>query len=86
MDSHWGIPDLHGNAGNVDRWVRIKSEVLVPTSGRGVAEQRAGVRRDVHFLPRIDVLEAEEGVRLYVVRSAPAGLGAHARLLGCLGP
>lgn len=29
MDSHWGIPDLHGNAGNVDRWVRIKSEVLV---------------------------------------------------------
>ncbi|MFF2401713.1 spore photoproduct lyase family protein [Streptomyces goshikiensis] len=29
VDSHWGIPDLHGNAGNVDRWVRIKSEVLV---------------------------------------------------------
>ncbi|MGW6819410.1 spore photoproduct lyase family protein [Streptomyces sp. NPDC055005] len=27
--SHWGIPDLHGNAGNVDRWVRIKSETLV---------------------------------------------------------
>ncbi|RSS62743.1 spore photoproduct lyase family protein [Streptomyces sp. WAC07061] len=27
--SHWGIPDLHGNAGNVDRWVRIKREVLV---------------------------------------------------------
>ncbi|MFI5639535.1 spore photoproduct lyase family protein [Streptomyces goshikiensis] len=29
VDSHWAIPDLHGNAGNVDRWVRIKSEVLV---------------------------------------------------------
>ncbi|MEU3902604.1 spore photoproduct lyase family protein [Streptomyces goshikiensis] len=29
VDSHWGIPDLHGNAGNVDRWVRVKSEVLV---------------------------------------------------------
>ncbi|MFE2923955.1 spore photoproduct lyase family protein [Streptomyces goshikiensis] len=29
VDSHWRIPDLHGNAGNVDRWVRIKSEVLV---------------------------------------------------------
>ncbi|MER5779664.1 spore photoproduct lyase family protein [Streptomyces sp. NPDC002039] len=27
--SHWGIPELHGNAGNVDRWVRIKSETLV---------------------------------------------------------
>ncbi|AZM87130.1 spore photoproduct lyase family protein [Streptomyces sp. W1SF4] len=27
--SHWAIPDLHGNAGNVDRWVRIKREVLV---------------------------------------------------------
>ncbi|MFD3775297.1 spore photoproduct lyase family protein [Streptomyces sp. NPDC058612] len=29
VDSHWRIPDLHGNEGNVDRWVRIKSEVLV---------------------------------------------------------
>ncbi|MER5863419.1 spore photoproduct lyase family protein [Kitasatospora sp. NPDC002040] len=27
--SHWGIPDLHGNEGNVERWARIKSEVLV---------------------------------------------------------
>ncbi|MFJ9074594.1 spore photoproduct lyase family protein [Streptomyces sp. NPDC102278] len=27
--SHWGIPDLHGNEGNVDRWVRVKSETLV---------------------------------------------------------
>ncbi|MFD9374308.1 spore photoproduct lyase family protein [Streptomyces sp. NPDC059999] len=27
--SHWGIPELHGNEGNVDRWVRIKSETLV---------------------------------------------------------
>ncbi|MFH7598744.1 spore photoproduct lyase family protein [Streptomyces racemochromogenes] len=29
VPSHWGIPDLHGNAGNIDRWVRTKSEVLV---------------------------------------------------------
>ncbi|MFK0221118.1 spore photoproduct lyase family protein [Streptomyces vinaceus] len=29
VDSHWRIPDLHGNAGNLERWVRIKSEVLV---------------------------------------------------------
>ncbi|MGI5447740.1 spore photoproduct lyase family protein [Streptomyces sp. CA-243310] len=29
VTSHWGIPELHGNEGNVDRWVRIKSETLV---------------------------------------------------------
>ncbi|MFC9946476.1 spore photoproduct lyase family protein [Streptomyces pratensis] len=29
VDSHWRIPELHGNRGNVDRWVRIKSTVLV---------------------------------------------------------
>ncbi|MFJ8045965.1 spore photoproduct lyase family protein [Kitasatospora sp. NPDC096147] len=27
--SHWNIPHLHGNAGNVERWARIKSEDLV---------------------------------------------------------
>ncbi|WP_405428509.1 spore photoproduct lyase family protein [Streptomyces erythrochromogenes] len=29
VDSHWRIPDLHGNEGNVDRWVRIKTQTLV---------------------------------------------------------
>ncbi|MFG2926271.1 spore photoproduct lyase family protein [Streptomyces sp. NPDC048305] len=29
VDSHWRIPDLHGNRGSVERWVRIKSTVLV---------------------------------------------------------
>ena len=29
VDSHWQIPDLHGNAGNVERWVRVKTETLV---------------------------------------------------------
>ncbi len=29
MPSHWQIPELHGNAGNVDRWVRVKEETLV---------------------------------------------------------
>jgi spore photoproduct lyase family protein len=29
VDSHWKIEQLHGNAGNVDRWVRVKSEDLV---------------------------------------------------------
>ena len=27
--SHWQIPDLHGNEGNVERWARVKSETLV---------------------------------------------------------
>ncbi|MFI0235335.1 spore photoproduct lyase family protein [Streptomyces sp. NPDC016845] len=27
--SHWRIPALHGNDGNIDRWVRIKTETLV---------------------------------------------------------
>ncbi|MFE5190616.1 spore photoproduct lyase family protein [Streptomyces sp. NPDC056628] len=27
--SHWRIPGLHGNEGNIDRWVRVKGETLV---------------------------------------------------------
>ena len=29
VGSHWQIPELHGNAGNVERWVRVKTETLV---------------------------------------------------------
>jgi hypothetical protein len=29
VPTHWQIPELHGNAGNVDRWVRVKTETLV---------------------------------------------------------
>jgi spore photoproduct lyase family protein len=29
VPSHWQIPDLHGNEGNVERWVRVKTETLV---------------------------------------------------------
>ncbi|MGY1778809.1 spore photoproduct lyase family protein [Geodermatophilus sp. SYSU D01036] len=29
VPSHWRIPELHGNEGNVDRWVRVKTETLV---------------------------------------------------------
>ncbi|MFF8293394.1 spore photoproduct lyase family protein [Streptomyces sp. NPDC016309] len=29
VDSHWRIPELHGNRGNAERWVRIKRTVLV---------------------------------------------------------
>jgi hypothetical protein len=27
--SHWQIPELNGNEGNVERWVRVKTETLV---------------------------------------------------------
>lgn len=29
VDSHWGIPGLHGNEGNVRRWIRVKGETLI---------------------------------------------------------
>ena len=29
VDSHWQIDELHANAGNVERWLRVKSEDLV---------------------------------------------------------
>ncbi|MFG2264442.1 spore photoproduct lyase family protein [Streptomyces sp. NPDC048720] len=29
VDSHWRIPQLHGDEGNVGRWVRVKGETLV---------------------------------------------------------
>ncbi|WP_079159224.1 spore photoproduct lyase family protein [Streptomyces sp. SAT1] len=29
VDSHWRIPHLHGNEGNVERWVRVKTETLI---------------------------------------------------------
>ncbi|MFF1867321.1 spore photoproduct lyase family protein [Kitasatospora herbaricolor] len=29
VPSHWQIPHLHGNEGNVARWARVKSEVVV---------------------------------------------------------
>jgi hypothetical protein len=27
--SHWQIDRLHGNAGNIDRWIRVKTEDLL---------------------------------------------------------
>lgn len=29
VESHWRIAELHGNAGNVERWIRVKTEDLV---------------------------------------------------------
>lgn len=36
VPSHWQIPGLHGNAGNVADWLRIKREVLVLGTLKGV--------------------------------------------------
>ncbi|CAM5389504.1 Spore photoproduct lyase [Streptomyces alboniger] len=29
VENHWRIPELHGNDGNIGRWVRVKTETLV---------------------------------------------------------
>ncbi|MER5966430.1 spore photoproduct lyase family protein [Streptomyces sp. NPDC002057] len=46
VDSHWAIPDLHGNAGNVDRWVRIKREILVLGEKKTLATRPNGRSAD----------------------------------------
>src|SRR3712207_7675334 len=38
VPSHWRIPELHGNEGNVERWVRVKSETLVLRSEEHTSE------------------------------------------------
>jgi spore photoproduct lyase len=40
VPSHWQIPSLHGNEGNVDRWVRIKTETLVLGVKKGMTARR----------------------------------------------
>ncbi len=46
VPSHWQIPDLHGNAGNVDRWVRVKTETLVLGVRKGLATRPNGRSAD----------------------------------------
>ncbi|KAB1980270.1 spore photoproduct lyase family protein [Streptomyces triticiradicis] len=46
VDSHWRIPQLHGNAGNLERWVRIKSEVLVLGEKKTLATRPNGRSAD----------------------------------------
>ncbi|MFE3583599.1 spore photoproduct lyase family protein [Streptomyces vinaceus] len=46
VDSHWRIPDLHGNEGNLERWVRIKSEVLVLGEKKTLATRPNGRSAD----------------------------------------
>jgi len=40
--SHWGVPELHGNAGNVERWVRVKTETLVLGVKKSIATRENG--------------------------------------------
>jgi spore photoproduct lyase family protein len=40
--SHWAVPELHGNAGNVDRWVRVKTENLVLGVKKSIATRENG--------------------------------------------
>ncbi len=46
VDSHWRIPELHGNEGNLERWVRIKSEVLVLGEKKTLATRPNGRSAD----------------------------------------
>ncbi|WP_091746065.1 spore photoproduct lyase family protein [Methylobacterium sp. ap11] len=46
--SHWNIPELHGNAGSVEDWVRIKRSTLVLGVKKGLASRPNG--RSAHFI------------------------------------
>ncbi|MET9403230.1 spore photoproduct lyase family protein [Kitasatospora sp. NPDC002965] len=46
VPSHWQIPHLHGNAGNVERWARIKREVLVLGVKKSLAARPNGRSAD----------------------------------------
>jgi spore photoproduct lyase family protein len=46
VPSHWQIPELHGNAGNVDRWVRVKTETLVLGVKKALAARPNGRSAD----------------------------------------
>ena len=48
VPSHWNIPELHGNAGSVEDWVRIKRSALVLGVKKGLAMRPNG--RSAHFI------------------------------------
>jgi DNA repair photolyase len=41
VPSHWQIPELHGNAGNVDRWVRVKAVADLVATFRSLPTAKA---------------------------------------------
>ncbi|RBY89434.1 spore photoproduct lyase family protein [Blastococcus sp. TF02A-30] len=48
VPSHWQIPELHGNEGNVQRWVRVKTETLVLGVKKSLSARPNG--RSAHFI------------------------------------
>jgi spore photoproduct lyase len=46
VDSHWRIPELHGDEANVRRWVRIKTEALVLGVKKSLAARPNGRSSD----------------------------------------
>ncbi|MDH2444658.1 spore photoproduct lyase family protein [Amnibacterium sp. CER49] len=46
VDSHWRIPELHGDEANVRRWVRIKTEALVLGVKKSLAARPNGRSAD----------------------------------------
>jgi spore photoproduct lyase family protein len=46
VPSHWNIEELHGNAGNVERWVRVKTEDLVLGVKKSLAARPNGRSSD----------------------------------------
>ncbi|WBU37582.1 spore photoproduct lyase family protein [Homoserinibacter sp. YIM 151385] len=48
VDSHWRIPELHGDEANARRWVRIKTEALVLGEKKSVAVRPNG--RSANFI------------------------------------
>ncbi len=48
VPSHWRIPDLHGNAGSAEDWVRIKRDTLVLGVKKGLSMRPNG--RSAHFI------------------------------------
>ncbi|NEK70963.1 MAG: spore photoproduct lyase family protein, partial [Xanthomonas perforans] len=45
---HWNIPELHGNAGSVEDWVRLKRSTLVLGVKKGLTMRPNG--RSAHFI------------------------------------
>jgi spore photoproduct lyase family protein len=46
VESHWRIPELHGDEANVARWVRIKTEALVLGEKKSIATRPNGRSAD----------------------------------------
>jgi spore photoproduct lyase family protein len=48
VPSHWNIPELHGNAGSIEEWVRIKRSTLVLGVKKSLPMRPNG--RSAHFI------------------------------------